>query len=415
MDICDRQETPTRIVPPFLSHSRGGDEPAAGVRLIMIAQDFPPAVGGIQTYAGEIAHRFAEWCEAIVVIAPDHDDAPRFDATLPFETIRIPKPVDYFPIAALPAVLRLIKRRGFTHTFGAHWISAIPAYLAKKRFPSIHTSIAAHGRELLLHPFPRPFLSNWYSSLRQAVLRRADRLFPVSRYTASLLEDHGVHSNQITIVPNGTNPSHFYPRDASSLRNALAPNGERILLTVSRLVLRKGIDTTLRSVARVLQKSTHLVYVIVGSGPDRNRLEAVARAEGITSHVRFVEQVDSEQLPLYYNAADIFVMPSRSTPPDVEGYGIVFLEANACEKPVIGARSGGIEDAIVDGETGLLVAPDNVEELALHLDWLLHSPDIRAKLGKSGRKRIIDSNNWDVIARTLYEALPIDVHARVSA
>jgi phosphatidylinositol alpha-1,6-mannosyltransferase len=206
-------------------------------------------------------------------------------------------------------------------------------------------------------------------------------------------------------VPNGTDPERFRPLDASSLRNALALTDTSVVLTVSRLVPRKGIDTVLRALPEVLDAVPSLTYLVVGTGPDRERLERLATNLGIRPHVHFTGHVPFDDLPRYYNAADVFAMPSREASPDVEGFGLVFLEAGACGIPVIGARTGGIPDAIQDGETGLLVPPSSPEALANALTRLLSSPDLAHRLGEQGRRHVVQEANWDHVADQLWNVL----------
>ena len=139
------------------------------------------------------------------------------------------------------------------------------------------------------------------------------------------------------------------------------------------------------------------------------RLERLADRLGIQDRVHFVGQVDHDRLSLYYSAADLFVMPAREDPPDVEGFGLVFLEANACGTPVIGARTGGIPDAVQDGETGLLVppsAPDRLAEAALQV---LTDPEWAGTLGQRGRRRAVHEASWTHIADRIYDLLTSQV------
>ena len=142
--------------------------------------------------------------------------------------------------------------------------------------------------------------------------------------------------------------------------------------------------------------------------PTLEERRAFAAEMGVTDHVLFEGSVPFSQLPSTYNLCDVFVTPSRSAPPSVEGFGIVFLEANACGKPVIGARSGGIPDAIVDGETGLLVEPDDEPGLAEALISLLSDPARCRALGDAGRARVEQACTWDVAHNALFRAMSED-------
>jgi phosphatidylinositol alpha-1,6-mannosyltransferase len=207
------------------------------------------------------------------------------------------------------------------------------------------------------------------------------------------------------VVPNGTDPERFRPLDAGAARRRLGLGDGPLLLTVGRLVPRKGIDTTLRALPTVLDAVPDLTYLVVGTGPDRARLDALATTLGVRDHVQFEGHVPADDLPHYYGAADLFVMPSREAPPDVEGFGIVFLEAGACGLPVVGARTGGIPDAVRDGETGLLVPPSSPAALAEALTHVLTAPDVAARLGAAARQRVEQEASWAHVADRLWDVL----------
>jgi len=325
------------------------------MRLLMVSYDFPPALGGIQTYAYELAQRLATPCDDFAVVAPEAAGAPSVDADLPFEVFRVNASFDSFPLRILP--LLASTRRRFDATFHTQWHTAGASVLTRRLGDAPRVFAAAHGRELLFQPFNgHAVLNKGFDRFRTWTLRHADAVFPVSTYTASLVRNMGVPPERIEVVHNGTDPTLFRPHDARPLRDALGLNGHKVLMTIGRLVPRKGIDTVLHALPQVAHDVPDVQYLIGGHGPDRPRLEALTQDLGLEERVRFLGNIAPEALPRYYNASDVFVMPSRAEGPSVEGFGIVFLEAGACGKPVVGARSGGIPDAVRDGETGLLIA-----------------------------------------------------------
>lgn len=376
------------------------------MRLLFVSQDFPPARGGIQTYAGELATRFAVWADDFVVIAPDHPRAAAYDAGMPFDVRRVATSADLFPLTAVPHVRRLARERRLDAAFSTQWSSGLAAHLARRHGGPNRLFVAAHGREVLFEPERLPrFVRSAYDRIRRRVFGSAERLFPVSGYTAGLLHAAGVHADRTTVITNGADPGRFSPIDASPLRDRLDLNGHAVILSVCRLVPRKGIDTTLRALPGVMRDVPHVRYLIVGDGPDRARLQDLAQSLGVEEQVRFIPGIDNDELPHFYNVADVVSMPSRSDPPDVEGFGIVFLEANACEKPVVGARTGGIPDAIRHGETGLLIEPDDVDALASSIVHLLTTPEFALQLGRQGRERVIKEATWDAIAERMFAAM----------
>ena len=377
------------------------------MRLLFVTQDFPPDIGGIQTYSWEVAHRLADRVAHLTVMAPDRPEAASVDRATSFPIVRLPGRSDLLPLFLLPTLPTRARRMQADVAFHAQWQTVGASVLARALFDRPRRIVcAAHGRELLFNPATGyPGLGAAYDRLRQTLLHQVDAFLPVSHYTAGLLHERGVPPGRTHVVPNGTDPDCFRPHDDTSLRQRLGLADRSLLLTVGRLVRRKGIDTVLRALPTIIQTCPDVAYVIAGTGPDRARLEQLATRIGIRERVQFVGEVDHDRLPLYYSAADLFVMPAREDPPDVEGFGLVFLEANACGTPVIGTRTGGIPDAVQDGETGLLIppdAPDALSEATLHV---LTTSGVAETLGRQGRHRAVHEASWDHIADHLYDLL----------
>jgi phosphatidyl-myo-inositol dimannoside synthase len=259
-------------------------------------------------------------------------------------------------------------------------------------------------------------------------LQQADRVFAVSRFTANLVQKAGVSPDRIEIVHPGCDSDHFRPlRPRMDLRQKLLGDRhkDKVILSVGNLVARKGHDMVIRALPRLCQAVSEVVYLIVGQGPHRIQLENLAIALGVRDRVVFAGAL-AEDLPDVYALSDVFVMPSREQLEecDVEGFGIVFLEASACAKPVVGGRSGGIPDAIVDGVTGLMVNPDDPEDIAHALARLLSNSDLAIRLGREGRGRVVKDFNWAhvgdrvqgvlqaVLREKIDPRLPRGVHSR---
>ncbi len=174
-----------------------------------------------------------------------------------------------------------------------------------------------------------------------------------------------------------------------------------MLLSVGRLELRKGHDTALDALSQLRRQGHRLRYAIVGDGPERPRLETQVRDLGLGDAVVFAGAVSGEDLPAWYAAADIFVLPTRSDGVGFEGFGIVFLEAAAAGLPVVAGRGGGVPEAVEDGVTGTLVSGLDASELASALDELCRSPERRRQLGRAGRERVVASFGWQQAAERL--------------
>ena len=266
--------------------------------------------------------------------------------------------------------------------------------------------IVAHGVELLIGLYGR--LPRW----RQRDFARSARVIANSRATAR----HTADTFTLAAPPAVVNPS-VGPRPAAEDIAARAANlrrelridheqGGPILLTVGRLVPRKGCDLVLRSVADLAAEHPGLRYIIAGDGPERERLNALAEELGIADRIRMLGDVDDLTKWAVYDICDVFVSPTRlSHSADWEGFGIVFLEAALSGRPAIGGRTGGTEDAIVDGLTGVLVDPDQRGELSGALRRLLSDAGLRGRLGRTADQMARTRFTGEAALRSLREQL----------
>lgn len=365
---------------------------------VLITEDFPPKEGGIQTWAFELARNLHTLGGPITVLARKATPRNRaFDRRLSFPVWRMGGH-DWNRYRDLYVAYYLAK---FLLTHGArpivyatHWkVGLVPALLAP--LLGWKVIIGAHGREILQEK--KPF--------RQRLIRlahcRAHRGVAVSQYTRQLLVQLGVPQEKVAFVPNGVNVEVFCPREKSaSLMRRYGLEGKMVILTLARLVPRKGQDLVIAALPQVLEKVPQAVYMLVGQGSDEPRLRDLTQSLGLTDRVVFAGYVPDDQLVDHYNLADVYIMTSREIEArgDVEGFGITFLEAGACQVPVIGGRSGGIPDAVLDGETGILVDPEDPDQIAEALIRLLTDLPYARRLGKRGRQRVTETLQWQHIA-----------------
>jgi phosphatidylinositol alpha-1,6-mannosyltransferase len=267
----------------------------------------------------------------------------------------------------------------------------------------------SHGEDIATASQSREF--TW---LMTRVYRAAAANIVNSHSTGGMLQALGLPPDRIHVVHPGVDVYRFRPQiDASDIRSRFAGDGRIILLSVGRLQRRKGHDLAIEAIAR-LDGSVPVCYLIVGDGAERGRLEELTARHKLQDRVHFLGEVSSRDLPRYYAACDIFLLPNRIDDGDVEGFGIVFLEAAATGRPAIGGRTGGVPEAVVDRETGLLVSGTDAGELAAAIQDLASSKEKRAAMGAAGRERVCRAFTWERAAADV-AAVHSEIAERVHA
>ena len=236
----------------------------------------------------------------------------------------------------------------------------------------------------------------------RSLIGAAAGLVAISRWTTNLcisvLDELGFSRGEVDVrtLPLGTDPRHFRPGiDPSVVRARYGLDEGRWLLTVARLAAHKGVDTVLHVMRALGNEYPDLRYAVVGSGPMQGHLEELARSLGVASRVRFLTSVPDADLPGIYNNAEIYLGVSRPAGLMMEGFGLSLIEASACAVPVVAGTSGGIPDAVRDGETGLLVNAEDPEVVADAVRRLLRDGSLAHRLGAGGRKAVETFYNWD--------------------
>lgn len=339
-------------------------------RLAILTLSFPPQTGGVQAFLYETARRWTGSHEVIIVtpVAGREDE--------PFRRVVI-------PAGTIPHFYRALKqlKPGRVLVGHTHPQLLLPAWW------NGHFSAIAYGNDYLAAQ------KQWHKPLFNWLLKQAKPLITITHANADRIERLGLPRPEI--VYPGTDPTLFTP--------ASQPNDQLILLSLSRLVPRKGIDTVLQALPSLLTHFPNLRYHIGGSGPDRPRLERLTADLNLQHAVRFLGRVPDADLPYVYRQASVFVMPVREEADgaSIEGFGIVYLEASASGLPVIAGQSGGAVEAVKQEETGYLVPPNDPQALVETLMPLLSDPTLRERLGRSGRVWVEQEMNWDNTARQL--------------
>ncbi len=377
---------------------------------LLLTYDFPPIGGGIARWMAELARRYPPG--SLVVSTGQHADAQDVDSTFP-------NPIDRLPVSArrlrtLQGILLWSRRAAvLARGNGAEFIwcgnikpAAYPAKWVKERI-GVPFGILLHGGDLLIlqHQVHQSALRR---RTARSLLTSASVLVANSQWTRDrcvhLLGELDVEptAEQIRVVPLGADHEFFRPGlDTTAIRQRYGLGQGRWLLSVARLTRHKGIDTALRALSLLSREHPDLGYAVVGSGEEREALEAEARELGVADRVRFLTEVPDRDLPGLYNAAEIYLGVSRLMEQRVEGFGISLVEASACGVPVVAGKSGGIPEAVRDGETGVLADAEEPEAVAAALRRLLADPARRRRLGEAGRRAVEQYYNWDRVTADL--------------
>jgi phosphatidyl-myo-inositol dimannoside synthase len=365
-------------------------------RALLVTNDFPPTSGGIAGYL------FGLWRSLdrgrTAVLAPVVPGAADFDRTHDLRVYRrrllwpLPFPVDKLAriVAALATAPAVVRRERVEILHAGHVLTTGVAALVLKRALGLPYAVYGYGADLTDHAaYPG------VSRLRRRVLREAEGVVTISDFSADALRREGVDEGRIAKVLMGIDVERFDPRiDGGAIRRRHAIGDRPLLLTVARLVPRKGHDVVIQALRRIQHKRPDAVYVIVGSGPERVRLERLAEEHGVSGSVIFAGFVADADLPAYYAACDVFVLCSRQIGSDFEGGGNVSLEASATARPVVVGRSGGTGEHVLHGETGWLVDPADPEDVAAAVLALLDDRAQAARLGRRGRQLVEDRFLW---------------------
>lgn len=368
-------------------------------RHLLVTNDFPPKVGGIQSYLWELWRRLPP--EAVTVLTSPHAGAAAFDAEQAFRVERTREPV------LLPT--RWLRRRidALAAEVGATLVVLDPALPLGKLGPDLELpyAVVLHGAEVTV-----PGRLPGTRRLLAPVLRGATHVIAAGTYPSAEADRAAGRTLPTTIVPPGVDTGLFRPLGDDAKGEARArlglPTGGRLVMGISRLVPRKGFDTLVRAAALLQPSHPDLTVGIVGGGRDRKRLDRLAEKEG--APVRFLGKIPFADLPAAYACGDVFAMLCRNrwAGLEQEGFGIVFLEAAASGVPVVAGASGGVRDAVDDGVTGLVVdRPGDPHAVAAALARLLADTDLRRRMGSAGRRRAVDAFGYDVLAAQLWAAL----------
>lgn len=363
------------------------------MRTLVVTNDFPPRPGGIQAFVHALAARLPP--EEVVVYAPAWKGATAFDAVQSFPVVRHPGTL------MLPVPEVLSRARDVARAEGCDrvWFgAAAPLALLAKPLGLQRSVASTHGHEVgwALLPGSRQVL--------RRIGRDADVITYLGDYTRRRLEPALGGRAVLAQLSSGVDTAVFRPGSGGAdVRGRHGLSDRRVVVCVSRLVARKGQDVLVRALPEIQRRVPDAALLVVGGGPEQERLERLAREAGVAGDVVLTGSVPWQELSAHYDAGDVFAMPCRTRLGglEVEGLGIVYLEASATGLPVVAGRSGGAPDAVLEGRTGHVVDGTSVPEVAAAVGGLLADPAAARAMGAAGRAWVQEQWRWDVMAQRL--------------
>jgi phosphatidylinositol alpha-1,6-mannosyltransferase len=373
--------------------------------VLFVTNDFGPRAGGIETFIIGLIQRRP--FGTTVIYTSFQENSEQYDsdwlANYGVRVIRDRSKI-LLPTPRVAFNLReIIKREGITTAaFGA----AAPLGLlsaSMKRVGITRTVALTHGHEVWwAKVFP-------FNLLLRRIGSTVDVLTYLGDFTRAAISQ-GIsakaQSSMVKVAP-GIDVDHFIPTDASALRESLGITKKKVIVSVGRLVHRKGQDCLIKSMPQILSRVPDAHLLLIGQGPYREHLQELVRKHRLESSVTFVGRIEYKDLPMYLCAGEIFAMPSRSRLMglEVEGLGIVYLEASSCGLPVLAGSSGGAPDAVVQNITGLVVDGTNHEQIATAAIELLNNSSASQLMGAAGRQWIVENWRWEIWSKEFEDLL----------
>jgi len=366
-------------------------------KTLLVTIDYPPAIGGVATYLEQVASSFSK--DELIVLTIPSDKAKEDD-----QVVRKSLLFSFFwPkwIKGIWQIWRVYKQTNCEQVLVGQVLPVGSMVMVLNKLFSLPYIVQVYGMDLL-----QAKQSSRKNALAKSVLHNAQSIITNSEAVKKIVNEFIEISRPVSVVfPVPKNLPRPKPDIEKVLLKKYDLKDKKIILTVGRLVARKGQDKTLGAMVHIWQKHPDAVYVIVGNGEEKDRLKNMAIPH--KNQVIFVEHASNEERDAWLGIADIFIMPSRQTSSDIEGYGIVYLEANAMGVPVIGGNQGGAIEAIIHEKTGLLVDPEDIDEIAKALLRLIEHPDFAKELGENGQNRLKTELSWDSQVEMLKKILKL--------
>ena len=360
--------------------------------ILLVTNDFGPRAGGIETFVMGLLERVPK---GEVIVYTSHQSSTgeydrRWRDEYGVEVVRDKSSI----LLPTPRVIRnlqkLIRRRNLsTVWFGAAAPLGVSARWLRKAGAQ-HIVALTHGHEVW---WSKVWPFSWAIS---EIARSVDVVTYLGDFTHQAIARRFKDKNKLTKIAPGIDTEHFRPLDGRELREKYGIADRATIVSVGRLVHRKGQDRLVEAMPLVLKEIPEAHLVFIGEGPHRKRLDELVKKFKLENHVTFIGRIQYSDLPRHFSLGDIFAMPSRSRlfGLEVEGLGIVYLEASACGLPVVGGNSGGAPDAVKEGITGFVVDGNKLPEIADRIITLLKDDELRNQMGNAGRSWAMEEWQW---------------------
>lgn len=359
------------------------------MRILLVTLEYPPFKGGVASYYYNLAGHFPHE-ESFSIL--DNNDKALDSGNGFFSWYR-----------AFSEINRKIKLARIDYVLVGHLLPLGTVICFLSYFLPIKYAVFLHGLD-----FSSALKSVRKKKLTAWILKRADKIIAANSYVAAQVETiFSFTSEKISIINPGLaiNPVYISDLELSSLKSDYRLENKIVLLSLGRLVKRKGVDNVIKAMSQMSEEELKdLVYIIVGKGAEENYLRSLI-TPNIEEKVIFIGEASENDKWRWLHLCDIFIMPTRNIDGDYEGFGIVYLEANLCKKAVIAGDAGGVRDAVVDGLNGILLDGENMEAIKEAILKLKNDKNLREILGKQGKERVVRDFNWEKLALKLFKAI----------
>jgi len=373
--------------------------------ILLVTNDFGPRAGGIETFVIGLLERMPSG--EVVRYTSSQEGSADFDQRwkreFGVEVIRDRSSILLPTPRVIKNLRNILRARSITKVwFGAAAPLGLSARWLRKA-GATHIVALTHGHEVW---WSKVWPFSWAMS---EIARSIDVATYLGEFTKEAIAQRFNDRNKLLKIAPGIDTEHFKPSDPSKLRRELGIDDRPTIISVGRLVHRKGQDRLVEAMSRIVKELPNALLVFVGEGPHRKVLDRLVKKYELQEHVRFIGRIHYADLPRYIALGDVFAMPSRSRllGLEVEGLGIVYLEASACGLPVVGGSSGGAPDAVKDGITGFVVDGNNIDEIAERTTKLLRDHQLRKAMGQAGREWAVAEWRWQRWSSEFNEPLKI--------